>query len=97
LEETTGLNRPMSVGHGKTLFDQNREIGQKVDKLLPLLSLLEDRQTEGADSDPANDPVSLILDLLERVLEAQATQATVLADLDRKLSLVLEKLPAPGR
>lgn len=76
--------RPMTVGHGRWLHNQQKEIEAKLDLLMPLLRLLEvPVLEEGAD------PIEAILRLLD-TLSVQGTQVvTYLDEIDAKLVLLL--------
>lgn len=98
MEQNSKLTQPMTLRHGQKLYDTSQLIDQKVEKLLPLLALLEERaETESDEQGQNDDPILLMLDLLERILQLQGTQATAMSEIDRKLSLVLEALPAATR
>ena len=98
MDQNSKLTQPMTLRHGQKLYDTSQLIDQKVEKLLPLLALLEEKaETDADENNPGDDPILLMLDLLERILQLQGTQAAAMSEIDRKLSIVLESLPAATR
>lgn len=75
---------PMTVEHGRRIFNKTKEIIQLLGQLMPLLKLMEPPVVEeGAD------PIDAILRLLES-LSVQGSQAiTCLDEIDAKLDLLL--------
>jgi|Deesub1362B_J571_1020462.scaffolds.fasta_scaffold47058_1 hypothetical protein len=80
---------PLTVAHGRKLFDQGKAIATVLDQLKPLLALTEDQQAE-----PENDPVLQIVELLTSISTAQQGQAQHQRILDRKLDFLIERLTA---
>lgn len=83
---------PLTVGHGRKLFDQSKEIAVVLDQLKPLLALVEEREVE-----PQNDPVLQIVELLTSILTAQQKQDQHQKLLDRKLDFIIAHLTAAGQ
>jgi len=80
---------PLTVAHGRKLFDQGKAIATLLDQLKPLLALTEEREAE-----PEHDPVLKIVDLLTSISTAQQEQAQHQRILDRKLDFLIERLTA---
>lgn len=87
---------PLAIRHGLQLYRQGQSIEKKLDRLLALLGASEAAEADEPENSPP-DPVQTILEALERVLSTQESQASAIQALDRKLSRMLERLPAAGR
>ena len=78
---------PMSIAHGRKLFDQSKAIGEQVSLLTPLLGLLD--QTI---PDPDQDPIAQILKLLETLADQGQRHIELLQDVDAKLEFFLRNM-----
>lgn len=83
---------PLTVGHGRKLFDQNKEITTLLGQLHPLLALIEEKGAE-----PEGDPIAKIVELLTTISMAQQRQDQHQQVLSRKLDFVIAHLTAAGR
>lgn len=75
---------PLSIAHGRKLFDQAKAISEQVSQLTPLLGLLD--QTE---PDRDQDPIAHVLGLLETLASQGQRQAEQLQEIDAKLEFLL--------
>ena len=75
---------PMSIAHGRKLFDQSKTISEQVRLLTPLLGLLD--QTVPASD---QDPIAQILKLLETLADQGQRHTELLQDVDAKLEFLL--------
>lgn len=83
---------PLTIAHGRKLFDQGKAIATLLDQLKPLLVLTEEQEAE-----PENDPVLKIVDLLTSISTAQQEQAQLQRILDRKLDFLIAHLTESGQ
>lgn len=83
-EKTNPDLAPLTVGHGRKLFDQRKAIATLVDQLTPLLALTEERE-----ADPEHDPVLAIVELLTNISTAQQRQSQHQQILERKLDFLI--------
>jgi hypothetical protein len=84
--------QPLTVHHGRKLYDQSKEISQQLTSLAPLLALLD-------QSNPAegHDPIESILSLLEALATMAQHQTATLAEIDAKLDILLANSNIEGR
>lgn len=78
--EKNAQTEPLTVAHGRKIFDQSKEIANKLDALEPLLALLDPR-----DSAETEDPVRQIGVFLESLAVQSQRQTDLLKRLDSKL------------
>ncbi|MDA9530041.1 hypothetical protein ACM42_16740 [Bradyrhizobium sp. CCBAU 25338] len=76
--------RPLTVAHGRKLFDQSKAIADQLDRLSPLLGLLE---PEASNAD--QDPISRTLKFLEALADHSQRQTDLLQEIDSKLEFLL--------
>lgn len=69
--------RPLTVEHGRKLLAKSVEISEQLDRLMPLLVLLESPPAE-----EAADPIQTVVRLLETLVQA-------VQDIEDKLDLLL--------
>jgi len=82
-------SEPLTIG--QQLFNQGREISQKLTALAPLLTLLE--PPESAEGE---DPIAYILQFLEFSAQQEEQQTKLLLTIDAKLDLLLSsRVTAP--
>jgi hypothetical protein len=84
--------QPLTISHGRKLYDKSEEIWQGLSRLTPLLALLE--RPEPIDGE---DPIGNILRLLEALAAISQHQTATLLEIDSKLEALLEKLNAETR
>ena len=82
--ESNSELQPLTVGHGRALFEKSKEIEQQVSRLAPLLALLE--RPEPAED---QDPIIGILKFLESLATLSQHQSTTLAEIDSRLDFLL--------
>jgi len=75
---------PLSIAHGRKLYDQTKTISEQVSKLTPLLGLLDQTEPERDQ-----DPITHILRLLETLADQGQRQAEQLQEIDAKLEFLL--------
>src|SRR5215469_12998228 len=80
---------PLTVAHGRKLFDQGKAVATLLDQLKPLLALTEEKE-----ADPEHDPVFKIVELLTNISAAQQRQSQHQQILDRKLDFLIARLSA---
>jgi hypothetical protein len=80
---------PLTVGHGRKLFDQNKTIATLLEQLRPLLVLIEEK-----DAEPEGDPIAKIVELLTTISMAQQRQDQRQQVLSRKLDFIIVRLNA---
>ncbi|RTL62431.1 MAG: hypothetical protein EKK42_31750 [Pseudonocardiaceae bacterium] len=78
---------PLTIAHGRKLFDQGKAIATLLDQLKPLLVLMEEQEAE-----PDNDPVLKIVELLTNISTAQQKQSQYQQIMDRKLDFLIAHL-----
>jgi|SRR5665213_3590576 len=83
---------PLTVAHGRKLFDQTKGIAASLDQLQPLLALIEKKGEE-----PEGDPIAQILDLLTTIVTTQQRQDQHQQVLSRKLDFIIARLNAAGQ
>jgi len=83
---------PLTVGHGRKLFDQNKTIATLLEQLRPLLVLIEEKNAE-----PEDDPIAKIVELLTTISMAQQRQDQHQQILGKKLDFVIGHLTAAGQ
>ncbi|WP_316168225.1 MULTISPECIES: hypothetical protein [unclassified Bradyrhizobium] len=76
--------QPLTVGHGKKLYDQSRAISAQVKELVPLLTLLEH-----ATPDTEQDPIAQITRFLEILADHSQRHTELLQGIDEKLNFLL--------
>jgi hypothetical protein len=76
--------RPLTVSHGKKLYDQSKAISAQLKELTPLLGLLDE-----AEQDQDQDPIAHILRLLETLADQGQRQTELLQEIDAKLEFLL--------
>lgn len=76
--------QPLTVGHGKKLYDQSRAISAQLKELTPLLTLLEQ-----ATPDTDQDPITQITRFLEILADHSQRHAELLQGIDEKLQFLL--------
>src|SRR5665213_1883554 len=82
----------LTVGHGRKLFDQNKEIVTLLGQMQPLLALIEEKGAE-----PTADPIVQIVELLTTIVTAQQRQDQHQQVLSKKLDFVIARLTASGQ
>ena len=82
---------PMSVGHGRKIYDQSRTITALVEKLHPLLALIEEEEMA-----PESDPISMIVRGLTEICKEQQAQREEQKSLHRKVDSIAARLGAAG-
>jgi hypothetical protein len=75
---------PMTVAHGRKLFDQSIAISAQLKELTPLLSLLDQ-----ATPDVDQDPIVQITRFLETLADHSQRQTALLQEIDGKLQFLL--------
>ena len=75
---------PMSIAHGRKIFDQSKAISEQVSQLTPLLGLLDQTSQDGDQ-----DPIVHILRLLETLADQGQRQTELLQEIDSKLEFLL--------
>lgn len=91
MSESTPANpdmEPMTIAHGRKLFEQSRGIAALLDQLRPLLTLIEEK-----DPGIADEPIAKIVELLTCISTAQQKQDQFQI-LDRKLDFIIVHLTA---
>jgi hypothetical protein len=83
---------PLTVAHGRKLFDQTKGIAASLDQLQPLLALIEEKGAE-----PTVDPIVQIVELLTTIVTAQQRQDQHQQILSKKLDFVIARLTASGQ
>lgn len=83
-EKTNPDLGPLTIGHGRRLFDQSKAISAQLKELTPLLGLLEQ-----ATPDADQDPILQIMRFLEALADHTQHQAALLQDIDGKLEYLL--------
>jgi hypothetical protein len=83
---------PLTVAHGRKLFDQNKEIATLLGKMQPLLTLIEEKGEE-----PEDDPIAKIVELLATIVVAQQRQDQHQQILGKKLDFVIARLTASAQ
>jgi len=83
---------PLTVGHGRKLFDQNKEIATLLGQMQPLLGLIEEK---GAESE--YDPIAQIVDLLTAIVTTQQRQDQHQQILGKNLDFVIARLTSAGQ
>jgi len=82
-------SEPLTIG--QQLFNQGREISEKLTALVPLLTLLEP-----PESPEGEDPIAYILQFLEFSAQQEEQQTKLLLTIDAKLDLLLSsRVTAP--
>ena len=76
--------QPLTIHHGRKLYDQSKDISQQLTKLVPLLALLD--QVNPAED---QDPIGNIMKFLESLATISHHQAAMLAEIDAKLDALL--------
>jgi hypothetical protein len=84
-EQKPDLDRPLTIGHGKKLYDQSKAISGQVEALAPLLKLLD--QASSSESD--QDPIVQIIRLLETLTDHSQRHTALLQAIDGKLNFLL--------
>jgi len=82
----------LTVGHGRKLFDQNKEIATLLGQLHPLLALIEEK-----DAEPEGDPIAKIVELLTTIVTTQQRQDQHQQIISKKLDFVIGHLTANGQ
>jgi hypothetical protein len=82
----------LTVGHGRKLFDQNKEIATLLGRMQPLLALIEQK-----DAEPERDPIAKIVELLTTIVTTQQRQDQHQQILGKKLDFVIGHLTASGQ
>ncbi len=80
---------PLTVGHGRKLFEQGKAITDQLTQLMPLIQF--------STPDPAeanNDPIDQIVALLTSIATAQELQAQRQELLDQKLDFLIARFAA---
>lgn len=80
---------PLTVGHGRRLFEQGKAITEQLTQLMPLIQL--------SGPDPAqvtSDPIDQIVALLTSITNAQELQAQRQELLDQKLDFLIARFAA---
>lgn len=80
IEPTSAL----TVAHGRKIFDQSKQISEKIDQLAPLLALLDQPESEGEE-----DPIAQIVAFLETLANQSQEQTVLLENIDSKLDILL--------
>lgn len=75
--------QPLTVAHGKKLYEQGTQISRQVVQLAPLLALLEPA------TPTEDDPISQILHYLETLATIAQHQALALTEIDAKLNALI--------
>ena len=83
--------RPLTIAHGRRLFEQASAINHKMDALQPFFQLLE-----AAPSSTEQDPIAVLVQLLEMISDTQARHDEAIFDMGRKLDAIIEMLAAAG-
>jgi hypothetical protein len=83
---------PLTVAHGRKLFDQNKVIATSLDQLQPLLALMEEK-----DAEPTGDPIAKIIELLTNIVTTQQRQDQHQQILGKKLDFVIARLTASAQ
>jgi hypothetical protein len=83
---------PLTIGHGRKLFDQNKEIATLLGQMRPLLALIEEKGAE-----PAVDPIAQIVNLLTTIVTTQLRQDQHQQVLGKKLDFIIARLTAAGQ
>jgi hypothetical protein len=76
--------QPLTIGHGRKLFEKSKEISQQLGKLAPLLTLLE-----SPNQPEDQDPIGAVLKFIETLATLSEHQTIVLAEIDAKLDILL--------
>lgn len=75
---------PLTIAHGKRLYEQAQKISEQIGQLTPLLSLLEP-----PDRPPEQDPIGHILRYLEALVTLAEHQTARIAEIDAKLNVLI--------
>ena len=82
--KSSTVSEPLTIEHGRQLFNQGREISEKLTTLSPLLTLLET-----PESSEGEDPIALILQFLESSALREEQQTALLQTVNAKLDALL--------
>jgi hypothetical protein len=82
-QNPTETTLPLTIEHGRKIFDQGKAIAADIQTLKPLLELLNEAVP------PTNDPILRIVELLETMLETQIRQDNDIALANEKLDIIL--------
>jgi len=74
---------PLTVAHGRKLYDLSKGNAELLQQLLPLLELLDPKEI-----DPEQDPLAQIISLLEGIAARQAETLAIVRSIDHKLDLI---------
>lgn len=84
---------PMTIGHGRKLFGQNKKILDTLDVLAGQLQpLLQPDSPSGEE-----DPIRVMIAILETIQATQERQGRKIQEIDRKLSEVISGFTAGSR
>jgi hypothetical protein len=83
---------PLTVAHGRKLFEQTKGIATLLDQMQPLLALIEEKGAE-----PENDPIAKMVELLTTIVTMQQRQDQHQQILGKKLDFVIAHLTTAGQ
>jgi len=80
-------NAPLTIAHGRKLFDQGKTIAATLDRIAPLLEAMDK-----VSSEETQDPALKIVELLTTIVDAQQLFAQRQEFIDQKLDFLISQL-----